>query len=140
MLCIKPPVYNAPETTGIYDFSTGVFFSADCFGALLKDTIEKFTDIPPAMLKEGMVTWATVDAPWLALANDLIFGATLDRFRQLAVRSVLSAHLPPAFGSFDLLLDHLILRGQHRHLRVPIRRRLSNYCIGQQIAQSETFF
>ena len=69
LLCVKPPSFDAPETTGFIDTRTRVFFSADCFGALMKEPAETAADIAPDDLREGVVTWTTIDAPWLEMAD-----------------------------------------------------------------------
>lgn len=104
---VAPPTFDAPETTGIYDAGSQVLFSADCFGALMHEEAESASAIDPGALREGMVTWATVDAPWLSLVDRARFGATLRRVRELGANTVLSSHLPPATGMLDTLLGNL---------------------------------
>ena len=38
---VKPPAFDNPSTTGFYDDKSGVFFSSDCFGALLSEVPQK---------------------------------------------------------------------------------------------------
>ncbi len=38
LTAFRPPVYDSPATTGIYDQRTGTCFSSDCFGAPLART------------------------------------------------------------------------------------------------------
>jgi flavorubredoxin len=78
LVCVKPPTFDAPETTGLFDGKTRVFFSADSFGALMKEPVDSAADIAPSDLKNGVVTWATIDAPWLHRVNPEKFAASLD--------------------------------------------------------------
>lgn len=103
-----PPTFDAPETTGVYDTRSGALFSADCFGALLNQPFEAAVDIAPRVLREGVVTWATVDAPWLGMVEEDTFIKGLNTVRRLAPSIVLSAHLPPALDMTDTLLGHLV--------------------------------
>lgn len=107
LLALKPPVFDAPETTGFFDTKTRALFSADCFGALLEHPAEAADDIEPAALREGLVTWATVDAPWLSWVEPTKLERALDEVRKLEPSVVLSGHLPPAKGITASLLAHL---------------------------------
>lgn len=107
LLAVKPPCFDAPETTGLYDTRTGALFTADCFGTLMREHAAEATDLSAEELREGLITWAKVDAPWLALLDGKAFGQTLDSLRKLEPRVVLSGHLSPARGLLDDLLRHL---------------------------------
>jgi len=104
---VVPPSFDAPETTAVYDRSSGALFSADCFGALMTEPAEDAAAISADALRDGMVSWASVDAPWLSLVADTPMGAVLDGVRSLAPEIVLGSHLPPARGMTDTLLRHL---------------------------------
>lgn len=104
---VAPPTFDAPETTGLYDAGSRALFSADCFGALMHEPAEAASAIEPNVLRDGLVTWATVDAPWLPLVGTASFDATARQVRDLDADIVLSSHLPPATGMLDTLLAHL---------------------------------
>jgi hypothetical protein len=61
----KPPLYDNPITTGFVDDRTGVFFSPDCFGALLAAVPENAGDLDLDELRMGQVRWATIDSSWI---------------------------------------------------------------------------
>jgi len=107
LVAVRPPSFDAPETTGLFDTKTRALFSADCFGALMKEPAEAATDMNPSDLREGLVTWTTVDSPWLHLADEDKFGRSLDLIRKLEPSVILSHHLPPATGITELLLKNL---------------------------------
>lgn len=104
---LRPPTFDAPETTGLLDEKTGVLFSADAFGALLSTPAETASAVDPDELREGARFWATVDAPWLGVADEASYRASIARVRALEPTHVLSAHLPPAAGLADRLCDLL---------------------------------
>lgn len=104
---VKPPSYDAPETTGMYDEKTRALFSSDCFGALLAEPADAASAIEPKALRDGLVTWATVDAPWLSSVDPARFEAAVRSLEELRPAFVLSSHLPPAAGMFDTLAAHL---------------------------------
>jgi len=107
LVAVRPPSFDAPETTGFFDTKTRALFSADCFGALMKEPAESAADIAPSDLRDGLVTWATIDSPWLHLADEEKFGRSLDVVRKLEPSVILSHHLPPAAGITESLLKNL---------------------------------
>jgi len=107
LVAVTPPSFDAPETTGVFDPASRALFSADAFGALMHEPAEDAAAIGPAALRDGMVTWTTVDAPWLHLVDPGRYDASLERIRRLDPALVLSGHLPPAHGITDTLLAHL---------------------------------
>lgn len=54
LTAIRPPTFDAPETTGFYDPRAAAFFSADCFGTLMSEPAEYAAGIGAKELKEGM--------------------------------------------------------------------------------------
>ncbi len=103
----RPPVYDAPETTALFDPKTRAFFAADCFGTLMHAPAETAADLEPEDLREGMVTWASVDAPWLEHIDPGAFDAAIASVTSLGPQHVLSAHLPPAENLADRLAECL---------------------------------
>ncbi len=104
---VAPPVFDAPETTGLLDTRTGALFSADCFGAMMDAPAGSAEEIPEGALRRGMLGWAAVDAPWLQTVDAALFGERLETVRRLQPTGIYSSHLPPAFGMADALLDIL---------------------------------
>lgn len=94
LLAVAPPTYDAPETTGLLDRRTGSLLSADSFGALLHQPYGETTDVPEAELREGMLGWASVDAPWLGFVTKDAFLTRLKELRALSPSRILSSHLP----------------------------------------------
>jgi len=107
LTAIKPPIYDAPETTGFYDPKSAALFSSDCFGALMSEPSDSAAGIGTEKLRDGMVFWATIDAPWLHLVNRTLFEKNLNSIRELSPKLVLSAHLPVASEMTEELLENL---------------------------------
>lgn len=107
LLAVKPPTFDAPETTGFLDTKSAALFSADCFGALMSEPVEDAAEIEPESLRQGMIKWATVDAPWLHLVEPARFAQSLDRVRALRPQAILSNHLPAVHDAGETLLRHL---------------------------------
>ncbi|MCC5857123.1 MAG: MBL fold metallo-hydrolase [Ectothiorhodospiraceae bacterium] len=105
---LHPPYYDAPETIGFFDTTASVLFTADAFGALLEQPARgDAAAIPPARLRDGLVTWAGIDAPWLSLLEPASLERSLDDIRRLAPTVVLSSHLPAASGITEALLGYV---------------------------------
>jgi flavorubredoxin len=107
LTALRPATYDAPETTGFYDSKSRAFFSADSFGALLSEPVEDAAEIAHDDLRQGMVTWTTVDSPWLHSIDRDKFADALNVIREMAPEVILSSHLPAARGMADTLLSHL---------------------------------
>jgi glyoxylase-like metal-dependent hydrolase (beta-lactamase superfamily II) len=107
LLALRPPSFDAPETTAFIDHTSSTLFSADSVGALLQSPTADATDIAAGDLADGMVLWSTIDSPWITHTDRDHFDRTLGDFRDLGARRVLSSHLPPAHGLADQLLDNL---------------------------------
>ncbi len=104
---VKPPTFDAPETTGVFDAKTCALFSADCFGALMGKPSDSAAEIAPSHLKKGLETWATIDAPWLHAVNPRTFASSLETIRKLDPAVILSSHPPPAAGMNETLLRQM---------------------------------
>lgn len=107
LFSIKPPAYDAPETTGFYDAKSAVYFSSDCFGTLMSEPSENADGIGLNKIRDGLISWATVDFPWLHKVDKTHFLQTLNQVRELSPKIVLSNHLPPAYNMTDKLLQYL---------------------------------
>ncbi|GGX57017.1 MBL fold metallo-hydrolase [Saccharospirillum salsuginis] len=104
---VQPPTYDAPETCAVYDLKDRTQYSSDCLGAVLREPARAASDIDPDALREGLVAWAHIDAPWLAQIDPLRFDAALREIEHLGVDRVLGSHLPPAEWMTETLLGYL---------------------------------
>jgi len=70
----------------------------------MSEPAENAADIRAGDLREGLVTWTTVDSPWLHLIDYTLFANTLERIRDMTPTVILSSHLPVASGMNEELL------------------------------------
>lgn len=103
LLALRPPVYDAPESTALFDARSRQLFSADCFGAVLAEPVAEAAEVARSELSEGLALWAAIDAPWLSLLGRETLATACSPLRDLKPQRVLSSHLPPAEGLDDLL-------------------------------------
>jgi hypothetical protein len=107
---VRPPTYDSPGTLGLFDRSTGAYFSSDCFGAPLpadEATSVTADQVDPNMLRSAQVTWATTDSPWIASADRGALRTTVEHVRQREPAVLLSSHLPPVHRAIDLSLESI---------------------------------
>lgn len=107
LTAVRPPLFDNPTTIGIYDDTSGAFFSADCFGAIIPSPVRNVEDLPEGDLAQAMINWASGDNPWVHMVEPNVFRQALDRVRQMAPKMIFSAHLPPALRKTERLLDCL---------------------------------
>lgn len=111
LTAFRPPVFDSPATTGLFDTSTGTAFTSDCFGAPLASAaqveVEDIRDLSPEDLLAAQRLWVTVDSPWVANVDRARFEASFDELRALDPSTVLSTHLPPAQQAISRLLTML---------------------------------
>ena len=98
LTAVRPPLYDAPGVNGIYDDSSGAFFSVDSFGAILPSPAQDAADVPEADLAKGFWMWHVVDQPWVHLVDEGKFATLLDEVRRMDPKVILSGHLPPCRG------------------------------------------
>lgn len=104
LLALRPPTFDAPETTALIDGRSRHLFTADAFGGVLPGPVEHAEDLDRSTLRDGIVAWTTVDAPWLHGTMETALADALRGVRALEPSRILSAHLPPA-GDLAPLLD-----------------------------------
>ena len=108
LTAVRPPSFDAPETTGLFDDKSKVFFSSDCFGALLSSPTQDLSDITQKELADAQTLWATLDAPLAPQGGPRnLWKETLNGIREMSPDVVLNNHLPPASGMVDQLLNTL---------------------------------
>lgn len=92
----KPPTFDAPETTWVTDEKTGVLFSSDCFGAVLEAPAADADDVAPGQLRDGLVAWTGIDAPWFHTQTLEAVERNLQSVVKANPEFILGAHLPIA--------------------------------------------
>ena len=65
LTAVRPPLFDNPTTIGIYDDKTKVYFSADCFGAIIPSPAQSVDEVSENDLAQGLISWASGDNPWV---------------------------------------------------------------------------
>src|SRR5262249_50279196 len=94
----------------------------DCFGAVLPAPVDSVEDVSAADFRNGMMTWSSIDAPWLKGIDRAALGRGLAAIDRLAPKHIVSAHLP-------------VLEGRASTLTRPIAE---TYCLGATLLDPVT--
>jgi glyoxylase-like metal-dependent hydrolase (beta-lactamase superfamily II) len=111
LTAFRPPLFDSPATVGFYDPKSRTCISSDCFGAPMAspDLAEgdDIRDVPADDLRSAQLLWATVDSPWIHVADQDTFMRTVEPIRAMDPETILSSHLPPVVGGTAACLDML---------------------------------
>lgn len=95
---LRPLYYDAPETTGFFDPAADLLFTVDSFGAVLPVPVPMVEAAAAEDLRNGMLIWSSVDAPWLAQTDRAAMARGLAAIERRSPRHLISAHLPALGG------------------------------------------
>jgi flavorubredoxin len=109
LTAFRPPVFDNPATLGFYDTKSNAVFSADFFGAVLPSRALDLSEVSEEALTEGMVLWATIDAPWIHFVDQTQYLQNLNVVSKMAPKMIFSSHLPPAQGKTEQFLRSLAI-------------------------------
>jgi flavorubredoxin len=98
LYAVRPPVYEAPTTRGLFDPTTGVYWGSDAFATPMLAPIDDVADLPTDVWREGVATFAQYVSPWLELVADTKFQRTVDRIVALGPTAIAGCHTPAIRG------------------------------------------
>jgi flavorubredoxin len=91
---VRPPVFDSPTTRGLFDPSTGVYWSADSFATPMLAPATTVARFAPEFWAEGMAMFHQYVSPWFALVDDAKFQRTVSRVESLGVTTIAGCHTP----------------------------------------------
>ncbi len=96
---LRPPVYDSPTTRGLFDPTTGVYWSVDSFATPLTDPEIAVGDLDPEFWQFGMTLFSFgAVSPWLAVADHDKFARTVDAVGNLDITTIAGCHTPVLEG------------------------------------------
>jgi flavorubredoxin len=99
LLAMRPPVYDSPTTRGLFDPTTGVYWSVDTFATPLPDPQMGVGDLDPDFWFEGLALFGLgAVSPWLSLVDEDKYGRYVDRVQGLDITTVAACHSPVIEG------------------------------------------
>ena len=94
LVAVQPPVFDSPTTRGLFDATSGVYWSADAFATLVpKETLD-VSELGADLWRENFLQSNRMLSPWHRWLDPTKYGAHLDRIRSLGATAVASAHSP----------------------------------------------
>ncbi|MEV4458037.1 MBL fold metallo-hydrolase [Microbispora sp. NPDC049633] len=98
LTAVRPPLYDAPATRGLYDDRSGVYWAADCFGAEASVATADAGDLRLEDYLEAVRGFGAGLSPWHRWLDPGIFGRYVDRLAAMEIIAIASAHGPTATG------------------------------------------
>lgn len=93
---LKPPLFDAPETTAFHDDALDALFSSDCFGGPMAKPARTVDEVPTEDLERAQIAWTAIDAPWIHDIDRARFRKKLHELEARDPEWIFSTHLPPA--------------------------------------------
>ena len=94
-------MYDSPTTRGLFDPTTGVYWSVDTFATPLPDPAMGIADLDPEFWDFGMALFALgAVSPWLSLVDPKKYGKYVDRVQNLDITTIAGCHTPVIEGPF----------------------------------------
>lgn len=94
LVTVRPPVFDSPTTRGLFDPTTGVYWSVDSFATPMLIPVHDVSYLDPGFWDEGMVTFNNYVSPWITMTEDRKFQATVDRVEALGASFIVGCHTP----------------------------------------------
>jgi flavorubredoxin len=102
---VRPPIYDSPTTRGLFDPTTGVYWSSDGFATPMLTPVTRVADLDHSFWIEGMATFDNYISPWLSLVDPGRYAATVDRIADLRPSVIAGCHTP---AIDETRIDHAI--------------------------------
>ena len=97
----RPPVYDSPTTRGLFDPTTGLYWSVDTFATPLPELHAGIADLDTEFWDFGLALFARgAGSPWLSLVDPKKYGKYVDRVQGLDITTVAGCHTPVIEGPF----------------------------------------
>jgi len=107
---IRPPVFDAPTTRGLYDSKTGIYWASDCFAAPVTQATDDVSSLHPEEWRQGFALFNSAISPWVHLVDAVKYNNTVCRLASLDIKTIISGHGPAIHGDYvnsaiDMLMD-----------------------------------
>ena len=101
LVALRPPIYDSPTTRGLFDPSTGVYWSVDTFATPLPDYKMQVADLDEEFWHFGMTLFQMgAVSPWVAMCDEAKYNAYVDRTQSLDIKTIAACHTPVLEGEF----------------------------------------
>jgi flavorubredoxin len=98
LYAVRPPIYDGPTTRGLFDPTTGVYWSSDAFATPMLTPVNHVDDLDEAFWEAGMQTFARYLSPWIELVDESRFARSVQRVAALGATTIVGSHTPVLTG------------------------------------------
>jgi flavorubredoxin len=92
LVAMRPPIFDSPTTRGLFDPTTGVYWSVDTFACLLPGHLTDVADAPAEMWEAALLQFNRMVSPWHTLVDPARWNAYVDAVAALGMTTVASGH------------------------------------------------
>lgn len=96
---VRPPIFDAPTTRGLFDPTTGVYWAADAFAAPMFAPIRDVAELDHDFWTDGIAMFGQYVSAWLPLVDLGRYQATVDRVDALRPTVIAGCHTPAITGA-----------------------------------------
>ncbi len=90
----RPPIYDNPTTSGVFDPSTGLYWGGDLGSAPAAANATWAADLPQDEVALGFVAAHQWLSPWVDVVDDRAYQASVSRLANLGIEVWASTHAP----------------------------------------------
>jgi flavorubredoxin len=110
LVAVTPPAFDSPTTRGLFDPSTGVYWSVDSFGTPVTHEVLNVSELDEGFYREGFLQFQRMVSPWHQWLDPTRFAGHVDSIRRLGATKIANAHGPTLHGAqldvaFDLMVQ-----------------------------------
>jgi flavorubredoxin len=98
LVSVRPPVFDNPTTRGLFDPTTGVYWSVDTFATPTPYRMLEGDELSDGDFRDGQLVGGRLIAPWSRYLDQSKWEACLDQVRRLGSTTVASCHAPVMRG------------------------------------------
>jgi flavorubredoxin len=108
LVAVRPPLFDNPTTRGLFDASTGVYWSVDTFATNTPHRMFEADDLSDGEFRDGQLLGARLIAPWHRYLDQSKWETCVDAVRRLGATTMAGCHSPVLRGrrideAFDLI-------------------------------------
>jgi flavorubredoxin len=108
LVAVRPPLFDNPTTRGLFDASTGVYWSVDTFATNTPHPMFEADDLSDGEFRDGQLLGARLIAPWHRYLDQSKWETCVDAVRRLGATTMAGCHSPVLRGrrideAFDLI-------------------------------------
>lgn len=94
LIAARPPVFDNPTTRGLFDASTGVFWSVDTFATNTAQRMLEADELADDEFRDGQFLGARLVAPWHRYLDQNKWDRCVDAVRRLGATTIAGCHAP----------------------------------------------